>query len=140
MHFYVSLCITSTKTQINMGKKLNVLMVLAIAAAFMFVSCEKEPELPTVTTAEVTNVVQASATCGGEVTFDGYAETTRGVCWSPAEQPDLSGPHTTDGTGKGVFVSQITGLAPGVKYFVRAYATNSVGTVYGVQREFTTPL
>lgn len=123
-----------------MGKRLNFLMVLAFATTMLFVSCEKEPELPTVTTAEVKDILQTSATCGGEVTFDGYAEVTRGVCWSPAEQPDLTGPHSVDGTGTGVFVSQITGLAPGVKYYVRAYATNSVGTVYGVQREFTTPL
>ena len=36
------------------------------------------------------------------------------------------------------FVSQITGLASNTTYYVRAYATNSVGTAYGEERSFTT--
>lgn len=124
------------------------LLIVAVSAGLIITSgCEKiddatkkDPVLPTVTTAEVTNIAQTTATCGGNVTSDGNAETTRGICWSPSPEPDLTGPHTVDGTGKGEFVSQITGLAPTVKYYVRAYATNSVGTVYGNQREFTTPI
>ena len=33
---------------------------------------------------------------------------------------------------------EITGLSAGTKYFVRAYATNTQGTTYGEQKEFTT--
>lgn len=33
--------------------------------------------------------------------------------------------------------SNITGLNPGTKYYVRAYATNSVGTAYGNELNFT---
>ena len=94
---------------------------------------------PTVTTSDVTGITQSSATCGGNVTSDGgSAVTARGVCWSTAQNPDVSGSHTTDGTGTGVFVSNLSGLSPGTPYYVRAYATNSAGTSYGDQVSFTT--
>jgi hypothetical protein len=42
------------------------------------------------------------------------------------------------GNGTGAFVASLTGLAPATLYYVRAYATNSVGTSYGAQVSFTT--
>ncbi|MFP4488659.1 MAG: fibrobacter succinogenes major paralogous domain-containing protein, partial [Bacteroidales bacterium] len=44
---------------------------------------------------------------------------------------------TNDGEGTGTFSSSITGLEANTKYYVRAYATNSAGTAYGNQLEFT---
>jgi hypothetical protein len=124
-----------------MSKTITFMMMLAMAGLLITTGCEKEPELPAVTTAEVTDLVQTSATCGGEVTFDGYTQVTaRGVVYGTSPEPTIDGMKTEDGTGEGVFVSEITGLAPNVTYYVRAYATNSVGTVYGVEREFKTPL
>lgn len=38
------------------------------------------------------------------------------------------GPHTSDGVGVGAFVGQLTGLTTHTTYYVRAYATNGVGT------------
>jgi hypothetical protein len=94
---------------------------------------------PTVTTAVVTNITQTTATSGGNVTSDGGAAVTaRGVCWSTTTTPVITGNHTTDGTGTGSFVSNITGLTAGTLYYVRAYATNSEGTSYGNQLSFTT--
>ncbi|HRZ43513.1 MAG TPA: hypothetical protein P5228_12510 [Bacteroidales bacterium] len=122
-------------------RKITLLLpVLALIGIFITLGCEKEILLPAVTTAEVTNVFQSGATCGGEVTSDGNDTVYRGVCYGGAEMPTISDSKTENGTGVGVFTSQITGLAPGVKYYVRAYATNSKGTVYGAQKEFTTPL
>jgi len=94
---------------------------------------------PTVTTTEVVNVTQTTATCGGNVTSDGGATVTaRGVCWSTNPNPTLSDNHTSDGTGTGGFLSSLTSLTSGTAYHVRAYATNSAGTSYGNERTFTT--
>lgn len=93
--------------------------------------------LPVVTTAQVTSIACGTATCGGVVQSDGgFTVTARGVCYSSTPNPSLSGPHTSDGTGLGAFVSQLTGLVAGTTYYVRAYATNGVGTVYGEDKVF----
>ncbi len=95
--------------------------------------------LPTVTTSSITNITSTSATSGGYVTNTGGATVTaRGVCWSTSQNPTIFDNHTTDGSGTGSFVSSITGLEPETDYYVRAYATNSVGTAYGNQISFTT--
>jgi len=94
---------------------------------------------PTVTTNSVSAVAQTTATCGGNVTNDGGATVTaRGVCWSTTSNPTTANNKTSDGTGTGTFVSSITGLNSNTIYYVRAYATNSSGTTYGVEQSFTT--
>jgi uncharacterized protein (TIGR02145 family) len=45
---------------------------------------------------------------------------------------------TNDGSATGDFVSNITGLEANTTYYVRGYATNSVGTSYGNEVNFTT--
>lgn len=95
--------------------------------------------LPTVTTAEVSDITSSTATCGGNVTSDGGATVTaRGVCWSTSSNPTISNSHTSDGSGTGAFTSSITGLSESTTYHVRAYATNSQGTAYGDDITFTT--
>ena len=97
------------------------------------------PTAPVVTTSAVSDVTTSTATCGGNVTDDGgQPVTARGVCWSTSVNPPVADSHTPDGTGTGSFTSSITGLAAGTTYYVRAYATNSVGTAYGAQVTFTT--
>ena len=95
--------------------------------------------VPTVTTASITNITQTTATGGGNVTAQGSSSVTaRGVCWSTTSNPTTSDAHTTNGSGTGSFTSNITGLTANTPYYVRAYATNSAGTAYGNQVNFTT--
>ena len=95
--------------------------------------------IPAVSTSEVVDITQTTATGGGNVTADGGAPVTaRGVCWSTLPNPTITDSHTSDGTGTGEFVSNLTGLIPNTPYYVRAYATNSVGTAYGNEVTFTT--
>ena len=95
--------------------------------------------VPAVTTTAITGITSATATSGGNVTSNGGASVTaRGVCWSTSSNPTISNSHTSDGTGTGLFTSSITGLTTVTTYYVRAYATNSVGTSYGAQVSFTT--
>ena len=103
------------------------------------VRCVKKLVL-SVTTSIVNGITTNTAISGGDVTSDGgSAVTARGVCWSTSPNPTTSGNHTIDGTGIGSFSSFITGLSPSTTYYVRAYATNSIGTTYGVQMSFATP-
>lgn len=96
--------------------------------------------LPVLTTAAVSEITYNSATCGGNITDDGGASVTaRGVVWSTSPNPTISQPtKTVDGSGNGSFTSSITGLEAMTKYYVRSYASNSVGTSYGKQLVFTT--
>lgn len=97
------------------------------------------PTLPTLSTTMPSNVSATSASCGGNVTSDGGASVTeRGVCWSTSSNPTVSGNHVESGSGTGTFTCNITGLNQSTRYYVRAYATNSAGTAYGEQEDFTT--
>ncbi len=95
--------------------------------------------LPTVTTAEVTNIGSVKATCGGNVTDDGsLTVTARGVCYGTNQYPTIEGKFTTNGKGLGEFTSNLTGLNDKTTYYIRAYATTDAGTVYGEQKTFKT--
>jgi len=95
--------------------------------------------LPILTTTDISNITQNSAVSGGVITSDGgNSVISRGVCWGTTSNPTIVNSHTTDGTGIGSYVSSITGLTSGTTYYVRAYATNNVGTAYGNQINFTT--
>ena len=95
--------------------------------------------VPTVTTSQVTNIQQTSATGGGNVTNSGGANVTeRGICWSTSHNPTTSGSHASNGTGTGSYTVNMSGLSPGTTYYVRAYAINSQGTAYGSEVTFTT--
>lgn len=94
---------------------------------------------PDVITNEITNYGSNFAISGGNVTSQGSsAVIARGVCWSSNQNPTLLNNHSSNGSGTGVFVSEIYGLSPGTTYYVRSYATNSLGTSYGNQVQFVT--
>ena len=95
--------------------------------------------VPCVTTDTSSNILSTSATCGGFVSGSGGSSVTaRGVCWSTSHNPTVNDSHTTNGSGTGSFTSHIDSLYANTTYYVRAYATNSVGTAYGEERSFTT--
>ena len=95
--------------------------------------------LPTLTTTAVSSIANTTAVSGGTITTDGGAVVTaRGVCWSTSPNPTIAlTTKTTNGAGTGAFTSNITGLTANTIYYVRAYATNGVGTAYGNQVSFT---
>jgi len=93
--------------------------------------------LPSITTTAVTAITSTSATSGGDISSDGGSDVTaRGICWSTSQDPTIAGDHTDDGGGTGIFISDMAGLTPGTTYYVRAYATNSIGTIYGNELNF----
>jgi uncharacterized protein (TIGR02145 family) len=95
--------------------------------------------IPTVTTDSATGITPSSATLGGDVTSDGGSTvTSRGVAYGLSTSPTISGNITTNGSGVGSFVSTLSGLTASTTYYVRAYATNGVGTAYGNEISFST--
>lgn len=109
------------------------------SAVKTFVTESSPVTLPTVITADVTEITAESAVCGGNVTNDGGGTVSaRGVCWSISTNPTINDSLTTDGDGVGSFISNMAGLSGNTTYHVRAYATNEAGTAYGLDKTFTT--
>lgn len=96
--------------------------------------------LPTVSTTAITNITTNSAVSGGNITANGGGTITAlGVVWDTTQNPTIAlTTKTTVGIGLGNFISNISNLTPGITYYVRAYATNNVGTAYGTEVNFTT--
>jgi len=97
------------------------------------------PVVPFITTADITEITGNSAVGGGEVTGSGGAEVSvYGVAFGTSANPTTADNVTIDGEGTGAFISTLSELKGNTTYYVRAYATNSVGTSYGPQVSFTT--
>jgi formylglycine-generating enzyme required for sulfatase activity len=106
---------------------------------FLLVGCAEETSLSKLTTAEISNLTEATVLSGGEVLSDGGASVTdRGVCWSTFLEPTISDHKTNDSLGLGTFESRVQNLTPGTTYHLRAFATNAAGTSYGRETTFTT--
>ena len=138
-----------------MKKDTKALAALMLAVtAMLAVGCTKPDEpgnggnggnngggkTPTVTTMSVTDITTSSAKCGGVVTNEGDGGVTeRGICWSTSQMPTIyNGSHVRCGSGAGAFSGEMMDLLENTVYYVRAYATNSVGTSYGEEVPFRT--
>jgi hypothetical protein len=94
-------------------------------------------DIPIVTTTSISLITDTGATSGGIVVNEcGSSVTFRGICWNTGGTPTILDNSTTDGTGLGSFTSVMTGLTSGSTYYVRAYATNGIGTAYGSELSF----
>jgi hypothetical protein len=96
--------------------------------------------LPTVTTQDITNLNLSAgvATFNGEIKDVGDPPyTEKGFVYGENKNPDVESDtkKTVSGIGTGNFGSNITGLVLGKIYYVRAYATNTLGTAYGNEKE-----
>lgn len=100
------------------------------------------PTMATVQTLKVENIIHNSVDAVGNLTVlgDGFI-TDYGFCYSST----TAAPTTADSkkslgstTKLGEFSATVTGLSASTKYFIRAYATNSMGTAYGNVIEVTT--
>jgi len=91
--------------------------------------------LPSVTTQAVTvSTLVANGTVVGAGAPIGSAH---GFCWNTTGAPTLADSFTDEGVpGVGPFSSIMPGIIPGQLYYVRAYVTNAITTVYGNQVSF----
>ncbi len=95
---------------------------------------------PSLSTSAVSSIYFYKAVGGGNVTSDGNALTQRGICWNTTGTPTISDAKTLCGSGTGPYSGIITGLTENTLYYIRAFATNSVSTVYGEVMTFSTPV
>ncbi|MBS3742066.1 MAG: hypothetical protein KGY74_08100, partial [Candidatus Cloacimonetes bacterium] len=96
---------------------------------------------PTVLTDAATNVGTHTATGNGEITYIGTGGTNEyGVCWNTSQDPTIADNRTNEGSTStiGTFSSDMSGLAAGETYYIRAYAKNTAGTTYGENVSITT--
>lgn len=94
---------------------------------------------PTVYTKVISSITSNSAWSGGIVISNGGKDIlTRGICWSGVPGATIENGFTTESGTMGEFNSQITGLQSNKTYYVRAYATNKMGTSYGPETSFNT--
>lgn len=97
--------------------------------------------IPTVTTQAVTAKSLGDVTGNGNLTVLGApVPYQHGHCWNLTGTPTTSDNKTELGEKLvvGSFISGLTGLSSGVRYYIRSYAINMLGTVYGGQVEFIT--
>jgi len=95
---------------------------------------------PTLITKPIQNIGLYAAKSGGEVESDGGSSITqKGIVWNTQPNPTISlTTKTLNGSGVSSFEANLNQLNPNTIYYVRAYATNSVGTSYGNELTFTT--
>ena len=121
-------------------KKFSLFAIYIMAC--LLAGCEpKVPAIsePLVTTIDATQISFRAATVRGNVTDDGGSEVVeRGICYSTSANPSISNKKIVCGSGLGEFTCDLTDLERNTKYYVRAYATNSVGSSYGNEIKFTT--
>jgi uncharacterized protein (TIGR02145 family) len=109
-----------------------------ILVVIFAISCKKE-KIPSVTTSEIIQVKETTATGGGTITNDGNSTIIScGVCWSVESAPTIYDNKTVDIEGAGAFISNITGLNGATNYFIKAYAINREGIAYGNLISFKT--
>jgi hypothetical protein len=124
-----------------MKLKLRLIILSIIAIVFAAASCKKDviTSIPVVTTVELTNITDTSATSGGSITDAGGLSTMeKGVCYSTSENPTTADSKITSISDTKDFVCNLIGLKGGVTYYIRAFATNSLGTGYGQSVILTT--
>jgi len=95
--------------------------------------------LPVVDTGIADPVAQTTAVLQGSISSDGETEIeAKGFCWGLQANPNLSGNYSDEGTGSGDFSSAIGELSPATTYHYRAFAMNTAGIAFGMDREFLT--
>lgn len=92
---------------------------------------------PSVSLDSITMIGSSYATCHGTLLSDGGdPATTVGLCWALSPSPTVADNHVEWGGEVGTFSRTLGGIHDTVCY-VRSYATNIVGTVYGNTLMFT---
>jgi uncharacterized protein (TIGR02145 family) len=116
---------------------------------FLFIGCKEPaqnnptpviPELPTLEIVPITDVLYNTAKVYAKITSEGKSAVTgAGIAWGTNPNPTVFDNFIpVTGFGTGTFNVFLTKLQSGTTYYVRAYATNSGGTSYSTEQNFST--
>lgn len=116
----------------------HLVLVCLVSIGLTITGCLKEAGLPTVTTAEVSEIKTRSAVSGGIINDDGGAEiNVSGICWGTTANPTTDNSLSVSRTeGTSTFECLLFNLTPDTYYHVRAFARNRAGTAYGNEVTF----
>ena len=94
---------------------------------------------PEVRTDEVRDIELTSAVLVGKLLFNGNdTATIKGFCWGEKAVPTVDDDQVAIDTLTAEYSYLLSNLKDETQYFVRAYATNKIGVVYGEERVFIT--
>src|ERR1035437_7238326 len=128
-----------------MKYKLTLVFLFSVTfyALISIVGCSKNgdttPTLPILSINTISNISTTSSTIN--VTFNSNRNsqiTESGVCYATTWNPDITKSKVVKTLQGGTFSCLLTGLLPETTYYVRAYATNGVGTAYSNELPFLT--
>lgn len=125
------------------------IFILFLSTLFIILSCKKnddkyntpapQKELPTVETIETTGILYTWATIGGKIISQGKDSITeQGICFSEDQDPSISDFVVFDSILSNEFLFKIEHLKVNTTYYIRAFATNSFGTSYSEESQFST--
>lgn len=97
--------------------------------------------LPQITTVDVTEITDITATANGTIDDLGYRNFSQhGFCWNTTGNPTTADLKTELGVAvaTGAINSAMSSLTENTTYYVKAYAVNDAGTFYSNEVSFTT--
>jgi len=126
--------------RINHNNQLIRIIALFILIFIACPGCSKIERELKVVTGIVSDITTSSARAGGNIIDLGNGINAHGHCWSISPNPDISDSKTSLGprTSTGTFTSNLQSLQQGTKYYIKAYAQNKNGVVYGNESSFIT--
>lgn len=111
----------------------------ALNAGYPYLLWQVDPE-PVIETLDIVSIKTDSAEVRYRISYLGLPFPVHGICVSDSTHPTVEGRRTLNGPADstGDFISLLYPLESNTQYYVRAYATNTIGTFYGDILSFTT--
>jgi uncharacterized protein (TIGR02145 family) len=120
----------------------KILLLLFLISTIIFPKCKPEEilKLTKIQTGSISNITDTSAIASATFSEIGDNLGNYGHCWSTNQNPSITDNKTTlhGNISSLEFSSNIEGLTPKTKYYVRAWAKDGNQIIYGNQIEFST--